>query len=77
MSGGLVRGLVAPARPGSGEAVSLARIAAMSRQKLREELLRVKVPERLAWEVSRRLPYKVADAFRDELRRLCPEKPPR
>lgn len=50
--------------------MSLARIAAMSRQKLREELIRVKVPEKLAWEVSRRLPYKVADAFRDEIQRL-------
>ncbi len=44
--------------------------AARAREQLCKTLLLLEVPADLAWDIARRLPYKVAEAFTKELDRL-------
>lgn len=44
--------------------------AAQSRERVMKALQLLEVPRALAWDVARRLPYKVADQFTKELERL-------
>ncbi len=48
----------------------LAQKAAQSRARVARALELLEVPRHLAWDVARRLPYKLADEFTKELERL-------
>ena len=52
--------------------MSLAQIAWVHRRKLEETLKEMGIPSKLAWDVIRRLPYKTAEEFDHELRRVVP-----
>ena len=52
--------------------MTLAAIAWRHRRELEELLKEMGIPSKLAWDVIRRLPYKTAQDFAAELRRLVP-----